>query len=222
MDTIITVLVPTYNQEQYIGRCLRSILAQSFPRDQFEIIVIDDGSSDRTAYALELFDDDIMLIKNEENQGLPASLNKGIRSARSPYVVRVDSDDFVNQHFLSLLHIFIEQNKYMDAVACDYLLIDIKEEIIARKNCMEEPIGCGILFRKEQLIDIGLYDESFLIHEEQDLRVRFLEKYSISRLELPLYRYRRHEKNITNDKLTSDKHLNRLKDKHGKDKLESQ
>ena len=109
----------------------------------------------------------------------------------------------------------------MDAVACDYLLVDNNEEIISRKNCIDDPIACGILFRKDHLIQVGLYDESFLIHEERDLRVRFLEKYSISRLELPLYRYRRHEKNITNDKLTSDKHLNRLKEKHGKDKLES-
>ena len=109
----------------------------------------------------------------------------------------------------------------MDAVACDYFLVDDNEEIIARKNCIEDPIACGILFRKDHLIQIGLYDESFLIHEERDLRVRFLEKYSIARLELPLYRYRRHKNNITNNKVISEKHLKRLKDKHGNDSSES-
>ena len=55
------------------------------------------------------------------------------------------------------------------------------------------------MFRTEQLIDIGLYDEDFLLHEEKDLRIRFLRKYSIERIPLPLYRYRRHHDNITNN-----------------------
>ena len=67
------------------------------------------------------------------------------------------------------------------------------------------------------LIDIGLYDESFLIHEERDLRYRFLQKYSIHRIELPLYRYRRHGNNLTNNKEVAEHHLNRLIAKHGEE-----
>jgi glycosyltransferase involved in cell wall biosynthesis len=211
----ISVLVPVYNQEKYIGRCLRSLLAQNYPRDAFEIIVINDGSDDRTDYALELFKDDIRLIKNETNVGLPASLNRGIHASSAPYIVRVDSDDYVNAHFLELLQMFMTVNRYMDAVACDYLIIDDREEVVARKNCMEEPIACGIMFRTEQLIDIGLYDENFLLHEERDLRYRFLQKYSIHRLELPLYRYRRHENNMTNDTEAMEHHMANLIQKHG-------
>lgn len=211
----ISVLVPAYNQEKYIGRCLRSLLNQTFPRDDYEIIVVDDGSEDRTAFALDLFTEDIKLIRNEKNMGLPASLNKAIHAAASPYVVRVDSDDYVNAHFLELLCMFLNMNSHMDAVACDYLLMDDREEVIARKNCMEEPIACGILFRTAQLIDIGLYDENFLLHEERDLRFRFLQKYSIHRLELPLYRYRRHEANMTNDKAAMAHHMDNLVKKHG-------
>jgi glycosyltransferase involved in cell wall biosynthesis len=211
----ISVLVPVYNKEKYIGRCLRSLLAQNYPRDAFEIIVINDGSDDRTDYALELFKDDIRLIKNEANVGLPASLNRGIHASNAPYIVRVDSDDYVNAHFLELLQMFMTVNRYMDAVACDYLIIDDREEVIARKNCMEDPIACGIMFRTEQLIDIGLYDENFLLHEERDLRYRFLQKYSIHRLELPLYRYRRHENNMTNDTEAMEHHMTNLIQKHG-------
>lgn len=209
------MLVPVYNQEKYIGRCLRSLLAQNYPRDAFEIIVINDGSDDRTDYALELFKDDIRLIKNEANMGLPASLNRGIHASNAPYIVRVDSDDYVNAHFLELLQMFMTVNRYMDAVACDYLIIDDREEVIARKNCMEDPIACGIMFRTEQLIDIGLYDENFLLHEERDLRYRFLQKYSIHRLELPLYRYRKHENNMTNDTEAMEHHMANLIQKHG-------
>ena len=51
----VSIIVPVYNQEKYIGRCLRSLLAQDFDKDRFEVIVINDGSNDKTAYALELF-----------------------------------------------------------------------------------------------------------------------------------------------------------------------
>jgi glycosyltransferase involved in cell wall biosynthesis len=211
----VSVIVPVFNHEKYIGRCIRSLMAQDYPREDFEIIVIDDGSNDRTPYALELFHDEITLIKNETNRGLPASLNRGIHASTAPYIVRVDSDDYVNAYFLRILSMFLSNNLYMDAVACDYLTVDEREEVLGRNDCLEDPIACGIMFRAEQLIDIGLYDESFLLHEERDLRFRFLEKYSIHRIELPLYRYRRHDKNITNDKAAMEHHMSNLKEKHG-------
>lgn len=211
----VSVIVPVFNHEKYIGRCLRSLMAQDYPREDFEIIVIDDGSSDRTPYALELFHEEITLIRNETNLGLPASLNRGIHAAKAPFVVRVDSDDYVNRFFLRVLGLFLSNNLHMDAVACDYLMVDDREEVLGRGNCLEEPIACGIMFRTEQLIDIGLYDENFLLHEERDLRFRFLQKYGIHRIELPLYRYRRHENNITNNTEAMNLHMANLIEKHG-------
>ncbi len=212
---VISVIVAAHNQERYLSRCLRSLLAQSIAREKFEIVVINDGSTDHTPSVLEEFADEIVLITNESNIGLPASLNKAIRRARAPYVVRVDADDYVNNEFLHLLHGFLRENKYMDAVACDYLLVDEQEEVLARNNCLTDPIACGIMFRTEQLIDIGLYDESFLLHEETDLRMRFLKKHTIHRLELPLYRYRRHANNSTNDAAAMEHHRQRIIEKHG-------
>jgi glycosyltransferase involved in cell wall biosynthesis len=211
----ISVIVAAHNQEKYIGRCIRSLLAQSFPRDGYEILVIDDASDDRTAYALELFEKEIAVITNREKSGLPVSLNRAISSVRSQFIVRVDGDDYVNRDFLLLLHAFLNHNSYMDAAACDYLTVNDREDILGRGNCLEEPIACGIMFRTAQLIDVGLYDESFLWHEDQDLRIRFLQKYAISRVELPLYRYRRHETNMTNHTEAMAYHYGRLKEKHG-------
>lgn len=200
----ISVIVPVYNHERFIGRCLRSLLHQTLPHTDYEIIVVDDGSTDLTSYALQLFCDNssvsiIKLIRNKKNIGLSASLNKALYFSNAPYVVRVDSDDFVNINFLNFLHYFLKVNEYADAVACDYQLVDDKEKVLKRCNCNEEPIACGIMFRKEQLFDIGLYNESLRIHEERELRERFKDKYKILRLEVPLYRYRRHDKNITKD-----------------------
>jgi glycosyltransferase involved in cell wall biosynthesis len=216
-EPLISVIVAAYNAEKFIGRCLRSLLHQSLPLDSYEIIVINDGSNDRTSYALELFHDAITIISNTQNSGLPASINKGIKAARAPYVVRVDSDDYVNLNFLNLLYLFLDQNPDSDAVACDYWLVNDSEEWLERINCMEQPIACGILFRKQQLLDVGMYDEEFRCHEDQDLRIRFEKKYVINHLELPLYRYRRHENNLTNNLETMEHHRQSFIRKHGKD-----
>ena len=212
---LVSVIIPVYNQEKWIGRCLRSLLNQTMNRRDYEIIVVDDGSEDRSNYALELFQDEIKVIKNEKNEGLPSALNKGIKVSRSNYIVRVDGDDYVNENFLFMLHEFLQQNTYMNAVACDYYLVDDNEQVIDRKNCIEDPIGCGIMFKSKHLFEIGLYNEDFQLREEKELRYRFEKKYNIHRLELPLYRYRRHDNNMTNDQEALQQHEKKLKIKHG-------
>ena len=211
----ISVIVPAHNEERLIGRSIRSILNQTLPGSEYEVIAVNDASSDKTDYALSVFGDEIRVIQSEKQLGLPGALNCGIRASRGQYVIRLDADDYVHADYLYFLQSFLIHNKYMDAVACDYFLVDDNEAIIDRRNCIEFPIGCGIMFRKEQLVDIGLYDDEFLMHEDQDLRLRFLKKYSIYRLELPLYRYRQHEKNMTNNKTMWVTYEMRLHEKHG-------
>ena len=214
MSTLVSVIVAAHDEERYIGRCIRSLVAQRFTRSQYEIVVVDDGSTDRTSAILETFSADVRVIRNDKNLGLPASLNKAITSTHSKFVVRVDADDYVNAAFLDVLYLFLAENPGFDAAACDYLLVDDREEVLRRADAMKEPIACGIMFRTEQLIDIGLYDESFLRHEDRDLRVRFLDRYSIHHIPLPLYRYRRHDDNITNDVAAMNFHEERLNEKH--------
>ncbi|QWD64358.1 glycosyltransferase family A protein [Polynucleobacter sp. MWH-UH2A] len=215
----VSVIVPVFNQQQYIGRCLRSLLHQTLSHECYEVIVINDGSTDLTAYALEQFVDShespIRIINNEVNIGLPASLNKGIQAARGDFIVRVDSDDFVNTNFINFLQVYLDANQQVDAVACDYLLVDDEENVIQRRNCDDDPIACGIMFRKSHLLDIGLYDEAFRLHEERELKIRFEKKYKIQRLDIPLYRYRRHANNITNDLAKMDQYQRDLILKHG-------
>jgi len=200
ISKLLTVVIPVFNQQKYIARCIRSISNQTLDKSHFDIIVVNDASTDKTKEILDLYSDDITLINNNKNLGLPSSLNIAIKQIKTPYFVRVDSDDYVNENFLKFLYIFLEENKNFDAVACDYLLVDENENVIKRKNSLRSPIACGILFRLKNIIEIGLYDENFLMNEDVDLRNRFLKKFNIKRLELPLYRYRRHLNNMTNDK----------------------
>ena len=210
MKPIITILVPVYNHEEYIGRCLRSLINQNIHRPYFEIMVINDASTDNSDSAITNFKNEIYYIRNKRRLGLPGTLNVGIKKIKPPYFVRVDSDDYVNENFLIFLLNFIEFNKYMDAIACDYYLIDKNEKILQRVNCLEKPIGCGIIFKTDQIVKLGMYDKDFLLHEDKDLRKRFLKKFNIFRLELPLYRYRRHETNITKNKILDKRFKKKL------------
>jgi len=210
MKPIITILVPVYNHEEYIGRCLRSLINQNIQRPYFEIMVINDASTDNSDSVITNFKNEIYYIRNKRRLGLPGTLNVGIKKIKTPYFVRVDSDDYVNENFLIFLLNFIEFNKYMDAIACDYYLIDKNEKILQRVNCLEKPIGCGIIFKTDQIVKLGMYDKDFLLHEDKDLRKRFLKKFNIFRLELPLYRYRQHETNITKNKILDKRFKKKL------------
>ncbi len=214
ISKLVTVVIPVFNQQKYIARCIRSILNQTLDKSHYDIIVVNDASTDKTKEILELYNDDITLINNNKNLGLPSSLNIAIKKIKTSYFVRVDSDDYVNENFLKFLYIFLEENKNFDAVACDYLLVDENENVIKRKNSLRSPIACGILFRLKNIIEIGLYDENFLINEDVDLRKRFLKKFNIKRLELPLYRYRRHLNNMTNDKTKMKIFNKKINDKY--------
>ena len=206
----VSVIVPSYNAELYIGRCIRSLLKQSLSQEDFEIIVINDSSKDNTKNALLPFVGDIVLIENKRNLGLPSSLNKGIKKARGQFIVRVDSDDYVHVDFLKILSLHLQLNHSIDAIASDYLLVNNDQDVIGEMNCLKNPIGCGIMFRLKHLIELGLYNAKFLRREDEELMNRFKIKYNISRVAIPLYRYRRHENNITNDKKTMKKFKKKL------------
>ena len=211
----VSVIIPVYNQEKYMGRCIRSLLKQTMSEDDYELIVINDGSTDNSLDVLKPFMGHIRYIENEKQLGLPSSLNIGIKKARGQFIVRVDADDFVHWDYLKILSMHLQLNHDIDAIACDYQVVNDQQDILDQVNCLEKPIGCGIMFRIDQLIDIGLYDENFRIWEDKDLRIRFLNKYNFSRVQLPLYRYRQHNDNLTKDEINNQNYTEKLKKKHG-------
>ncbi|MBF0628504.1 MAG: glycosyltransferase family 2 protein [Magnetococcales bacterium] len=196
----ISVIVACYNQGGWVERCIRSISHQEgLAQGAFEILVVDDGSPDHTREVLQ----NLLVLKNlrvlvhETNQGLPAALNHAIRQARGRYVVRVDADDYLNRSCLQIMKLFLDVNRHYQAVAVDYVKVDHLENTLGRFNCMEDQIACGIMFRKECLFDVGLYDPEFKMREGHELRRRFEQKYRIGRLEFPFYKYRHHAANRT-------------------------
>ena len=77
----ISVIIAAYNEEKFIGRTIRSLLNQNISQQSYEIIVINDNSSDKTQYALQLFEGDVRVINNTKKHGLAYSLNLGIKES---------------------------------------------------------------------------------------------------------------------------------------------
>ena len=92
ISKLLTVVIPVFNQQKYIARCIRSILNQTLDKSHFDIIVVNDASTDKTKEILDLYSDDITLINNNKNLGLPSSLNIAIKQIKTPYFVALDDD----------------------------------------------------------------------------------------------------------------------------------
>ncbi|MEY4330630.1 MAG: hypothetical protein RL609_1378 [Bacteroidota bacterium] len=213
---MVSVIITCYNYGRYVERALRSCLNQHMDKSRMEIIVVNDASTDNTAAILSNYENDARIIHLAENKGLAGARNEGVRKAKGQYVVFLDADDYLHADTLKVQSLFLDENHTLDAVAIDYYLVDEKENHNEWVSVDEKPIACGIMFRKDLLIEIGLYDESFKAREEEDLRIRFLEKFNIHRIPLPLYRYRRHDHNMTNDVEKMETAQQQLNQKHQK------
>lgn len=113
----ISVIIPTYNREKYLGKCIESILNQTL--NDFEMIIIDDGSTDNTELLVSSYNDFRIHYIKRKNHGIGSSRNHGIDIAKGEYITFVDSDDYVAPSFLEEMYnkAFLEQ---LDIVICDY------------------------------------------------------------------------------------------------------
>jgi glycosyltransferase involved in cell wall biosynthesis len=195
----ISIIVTNYNYEKYLARCLRSLLDQTLPISKYEIIFVDDCSTDNSRIVANLFADNIKTIYLPENVGLASATNIGLNNCTGRLIVRVDSDDFVHPNFLETLvlanDLLGDEN---DAYSLDYLEIDSTGNKIAYKSALKDPIACGIAFKSEVLLEIGAYKDGMRIFEEIELMKRFhASNYQIHNIALPLYRYVKHGNSLT-------------------------
>ncbi len=103
---LVSVILPVYNCRDYVGEAIQSILNQTY--ENFELIAIDDGSTDDSAAVIDSFDDPRIYLFQQINQGLASTLNRGILMARGPYIARQDQDDLSDPRRLALQIAFME------------------------------------------------------------------------------------------------------------------
>lgn len=195
----ISVVVTNYNYGRYLGRCVRSLLNQTIHVDDFEVVVVDDASTDDSREILQSFKDKIKTEFLEVNLGLAGASNVGISRVQGRYVVRVDSDDYVHPDFLKVLLLGFEfHGRDSEAVTVDYLNVSPTGESLHYGDAKLNPIACGIAFKIDAIEQIGFYNSKLRLHEEVDLRERFLrEGFEFTHVNLPLYRYVNHESSLS-------------------------
>ena len=118
-ENLISVIVPVFNTEEYLNRCLDSIINSTYK--ELEIICVDDGSTDCSPEILEQYAsiDNRITIIHQDNQGVSVARNKGLESAVGEYVCFIDSDDWIHEQFFTYLHSAITENA-ADIALCDF------------------------------------------------------------------------------------------------------
>lgn len=195
-----SLIITSYNYGLYIERCIRSCLDQKLVESsQFEVIVVDDCSQDNTLQIIDKFRavPNFRVIANPTNVGVAEASNIGIRASFGRYVLRVDADDYISEVCLHFMQAYLGFNDDAFGVACDYLMVDDNETVTERRDAALNPISCGILYRRDLIVQAGLYNADFRHREEEELRRRLGDFYRIHHLRMPLYRYRMHNNNKT-------------------------
>ena len=188
---VVSVVVPVYNAAAFLGRGVDSILAQSF-RD-FELILVDDGSKDDSGAICDKYaeQDDRVRVVHQENAGVSAARNAGMKVARGEWVTFVDSDDMVLDCFLESLVAAVRTDERIDLAYCGYAIVDSKTSIktyksgayVGRDRMHELLSKTNLLYRCSPWAK--LFRRSIIAHNE----LRFDENLSISEDRLFLYQY---------------------------------
>ena len=210
IDTpLISVVMPVYNSETYLQESANSILNQTYTN--FEFIVINDGSTDRSLDILTeyLRKDNRIAIINQQNSGLSNSLNRGIELSRSNLIARMDADDIAEPTRLEEQVNFIDQNPQVVVLGTAFLLFggNIESKIVTmpatnktiRKNlpfrfCLCHPT---VMFRRKTIVDAGGYQGTGPCQDlELWLRLSRNKTLQFANLEEPLLKYRIHQDQI--------------------------
>ena len=191
----VSIIITNYNYDKFLARCVRSCLAQKYI--DVEVVVVDDCSTDNSLEVLKPFKKDVKIIANDKNVGVAIAANSGIRAAKSQFVIRVDADDFINADMCFIMSNYLINNHDAFCVSCDYFMVDEYENILERKYAEKDNISCGIMYRRDLLLEMGGYNSEMRHREEEELRKRLGDYYKIHHLKFPFYRYRMHNQNKT-------------------------
>ena len=208
LNPLITVYITNFNYGQFIKKAINSVLNQTFKN--FELIIIDDGSKDKSTKIIKEFQyKKNVKIVIQNNKGLIVSNNLALRLSKAKYIMRLDSDDWLDPHALEIMSNILERNKKVSLVFPDYYEVDKNGKIIKqvrrhnfkKVKLFDQPAhGACTMIRRENLIDIGGYDEEFSCQDGYYLWLKFIKKYMVRNVNLPLFYYRQHQSNLTSNK----------------------
>ena len=182
----LSIIIPVFNVEAYVGRCIESCLKQDLSPTEYEILLVNDGSQDGSMDVVRQYArqyENIRIIE-QDNAGLSAARNHGIQEARGKYLWFVDSDDDINENVLRTLVASVA-NQELDVLCFDINVIENGKMSCTVPNHQKKsshiydgmsfiskvampPSSCVALYRKDFLIQNGIYFKEGIVHEDQE------------------------------------------------------
>lgn len=212
--TLVSVLMPVYNVERYLKEAIESVLHQTM--SQFELVIIDDGSSDNSKQIIAEYEKKDARIKflSRQNKGIVATRNELLSLAKGKYFAIMDSDDISCPNRLQEQLDFLENNKNYVIVGCRDLLIDPEgcpimvinnifehDEIDAANLRTDDFLTLNAYMAVTKLVrDVGAYRTDVVYAEDRDLFLRLAEIGKVSVLPKVLYKYRQHFQSVCAEK----------------------
>lgn len=203
----LSIVLCTYNDEKYIYEAIKSILDQSYSK--FELIIVNDGSTDNTGQIIKRFEDERIKIIEKNNTGLIDSLNLGISLCKNNWVARMDGDDISIKDRLEKQIKLISEDVSVIGGQC--IIIDEKNSIIGKTwfktdhASIIKRIKYGLpvlahpttLINKRIFVEVGGYDKYFNVSEDLDLWIKMSQKGKIINVNDTILYLRKHSNNIS-------------------------
>lgn len=214
---VLSIVMPVYNRDKYISISVKSILSQTF--SDYELIIINDGSTDKTEDIIKNFNDErIILINNEHNRGIVYSRNKGLSVARGKYIGMFDSDDIAYPQKFEEQIKFLSENPDFGMAGTWVRHIDDNGTVLKNKwklKAKSKYIPAIMLFRnyfvqstvvmRKEAIPAGGYSKGFDIVEDSKMWFDVSLKYKVANIQQYLLYYRVHSGGISNQ--GNEKHI---------------
>jgi glycosyltransferase involved in cell wall biosynthesis len=204
----VSVIISTYNFGHYLTETIQSVLAQTF--QDFELIIVDDGSIDHTRQIVAGFGDAVRYIY-QENQGYAAARNTAIRQSAGSLIAFLDADDVWLPHKLELQTNYFARHPEVGVVSANCYFMDATSRVTGAMARKPQPTGWiferllltgnfiltpTVAVRRRCFAEAGLFDESLRTTADWDLWLRFSRKYLFGYLDQPVAKYRLHDANM--------------------------
>jgi glycosyltransferase involved in cell wall biosynthesis len=207
----VTVLMPAFNAGKYIAEAIGSVLSQTYPH--FELLIINDGSTDNTVQEIGQFADSRIRLINVDHQGIVAVLNKGLREAKGYYIARFDADDICFPDRLRIQYEFMNTNADYIMTGTEAAYVDMNGEYVftlkydayaddAIRN-LDATIcpfsHVTVMYKKDEVLNAGGYDINAHTFEDHLLWLKLIPLGKVCNLAQPLVKVRFNPESITID-----------------------
>ena len=236
---LVSVIMSVYNGEKYLQEAVDSILNQTFK--DFEFIIVNDGSTDKTREILASYNDPRVKIITKEHLGISKAKNKAIKSSNGKYIAIMDADDISLPERLELEVDFLDKNRDIGLVGSSFYVIDEKGKVVStvlpptQNKVIQERLLEGncfghstVMMRREILENVGYYREEFKYSLDYDLYLRIAECYKVCNLNSILCKWRINFQSVSITKRVEQnkyaefaKELAGERRKYGKDRLQT-